>query len=287
MDFEPKIIPEGINTSKEHPLRELLVLVSALTVIVVVITALLTAGAGYLVRFIPIEKENEWFSSAFLAEQALAGKVLQEPLAVEVNDYLDQLVEQLRDVERPGYRFTVNLVDGGPPNAFVVPGGHIFVTAGLLTTVQSENGLAMVLAHEMAHQYHRHPLRGLGRGIVISLALIAISGVEGGGLAEKFVGNTAILTGLGFSREQERDADRLGVDLLTRRYGHSAGADEFFTAMLKRADEAIETPIFLSTHPGLDERIGGLRPDIRYSAQDLTPLPPLGARYLESRRREH
>ncbi len=282
MEYEPKIIPEGINTSKEHPLREFFVLFSGIAAVIVVVIIVLTVSTDYLIRYIPLEKENEWFSNEMLADNKIPGSDSNSPLESEIEQYLQQLIEQLRQPGKPDYRFTVDLLHDQAPNAFIVPGGHIFVTSGLLESVESENGLAMVLAHEMAHQYHRHPLRGLGRGIVISLALIVISGAEGGGLVENFIGSTATLTSLGFSREQEREADKLGIELLMRHYGHSSGAGEFFEAVAKYPEKDTEAPGFLSTHPGIDERIDMLRTHSRQFGGDKTSRYEAIDRYLEN-----
>ncbi len=282
MEYEPKIIPEGINTSKEHPLREFFVLFSGIAAVIVVVIIALTVSTDYLIRYIPLEKENEWFSDEMLADNKIPGADNNTPLEAEIEQYLQQLIERLRQPGKPDYRFKVDLLRDESPNAFIVPGGHIFVTSGLLESVESENGLAMVLAHEMAHQYHRHPLRGLGRGIVISLALIVISGAEGGGLVENFIGSTATLTSLGFSREQEREADKLGLELLMRHYGHSSGASEFFETVIKYSKNDTELPEFLSTHPGIDERIDMLRTHGRQFSGDKTSRFEAIDRYLEN-----
>ena len=187
-------------------------------------------------QYIPVEKENEWFSSETFDEFDIEGdagtKEDEKPetdiLVTEIEHYLQNLIEELRREDQQNYHFNVRLLENDTPNAFVVPGGHIFVTRGLLQSVDSENGLAMVLAHEMGHQYYRHPLRAAGRGIVVSLALLIISGAESSGIAQSFIGSTAMLTNLSFNRDQEREADTVGVELLQRHFGHSHGASEFF-----------------------------------------------------------
>lgn len=278
MDYEPKIIPEGINTSSEHPLREFFVLVGGISLVVVALIFVLAASADFLLGYIPVEKENRWFAS----DGEWASTAERASLETEVEAYLQQLSERLRDPSRPEFSFKLRLIEDSAPNAFVMPGGHIFVTSGLLDVVDSENGLAMVVAHEMAHQYHRHPLRSLGRGVVVSLALAAISGADGSDLAQWFVGSTAVLTQLNFSRDQEREADATGLELLLRHYGHSGGAAEFFTAVQALPMADAEPPLFLSTHPGIDERIEMLRASASNHDRQTTALPALIADYLAS-----
>lgn len=282
MEYEPKVIPEGINTSTEHPLRELFVLIIGLGLVIVIVTGFLVVSTDFLIQYIPLEKENGWIAKDILNDGKQPNPDASTAAEVEAEQYLQQLVEQLRYKDKPDYKFTVQLLSSDLPNAFVLPGGHIFVTAGLLDVVESENGLAMVLAHEMGHQYHRHPLRSLGRGIVISLALMVISGTESDTLVQSFVGNAAVLTSLSFNREQEREADKMAVDLLIKHYGHASGSGEFFEAMKEQLAVESEAPEFLSTHPGIDERLELLRTHGRQSSGDVTPLPGVFGRYLEA-----
>lgn len=280
MEFEPKIIPEGINTSKEHPLREFFVLVCGLAAVVAIVTALLTVSTDYLVGLIPLEIENRWFSEQRFSAHGDLQTEADDPAQAAVRRYLQTTIERLRRSEDEEFRFTAHLVDSDTPNAFVLPGGQIFVTRGLLQSVSSENGLAMVLAHEMAHQYHRHPLSSLGRGLVISLALTAVFGADNSGLAEVFVGNAALLTSLSFNREQEREADSLGAELLIARYGHAAGSADFFETMKTRYGDDLEPLEFFNTHPDIDSRFEMLRDLSRQYSGELTPLPESIDAYL-------
>ena len=277
MEYTPRTIPEGINTSTEHPLREFALLTSGVIAAVLVLILIASLLSDYLVRFIPVELESKWLSAqASLRDEN--ENALPAQLALEA--YLQSLVEQLGDDEHRNYIFTTRVIDEPTPNAFVVPGGHIFVTSGLLAMVSSENALAMVLGHEMAHQYHRDPIRSLGRGIVIILALVAISGAEAGDLVQSFIADAANIGQLAYSREQEADADETGVELVMRHYGHAHGASEFFRALDDNHSYDSHMPFFLRTHPGTKNRIEFLR---RYEMQRqglLKPLPAVVGDYL-------
>jgi predicted Zn-dependent protease len=282
MDYQPKKIPEGINTSNEHPLREFFVLVSGVVLAIVVLTFVLALSADFLIRYIPVEKENQWFANERTSTAITPELDTPASQKLEAEQALLQIIDNLRDQERPEYRFTLSLLDSEVPNAFVLPGGHIFVTSRLLELVDSENGLAMVLAHEMGHQYQRHPLRSLGRGAVIALALMVISGAESDALVESFTGSAALLTNLGFSREQEIEADNLAIELLVRHYGHASGSVEFFAAIKREPDMDSDTPGFFRTHPDVDDRIDLLRAHIRQTSGDKTPLSDAIYQYLDS-----
>jgi predicted Zn-dependent protease len=279
MDYEAKTIPEGINTSKEHPLRELAILLGGISMVIIIVTSLLALSTDYLIQYIPVEKENQWFANDALAGLQAGKPASNSTLAANVEAQLQQIIEQLRPGDKPDFRFTVKLLESDVPNAFIVPGGHIFVTSALLQQVESENGLAMVLAHEMGHHYHRHPLRGLGRALVISLALMVISGTDNDSLVQGFVGNTVLLTSLSFNRDQEREADNLGVELLVKRYGHASGASEFFESMKGQPESSLETPEFMESHPGVGERIDMLQQRSRQSSGEKTSLADVVVEY--------
>lgn len=281
MQYEPKTIPEGINTSEQHPLREFFILVGGLGALILATVFILALSADYLVQYIPIEKENEWFSADLTAQFTKSADDAPDPAIEKIEQYLMGIVNQLNDEAHKNYRFTIKLLDDETPNAFIMPGGHIVITHGLLKTVTSENALAMVIGHEMGHQYHRHPLRSAGRGMVIVLALLVISGSESGDLAQTFIGNTAGLANLAYSRDQEREADLTGVELLKQHYGHAQGASEFFQKIRSQPDYNSGPPVFLSTHPGTEERIEFLQAFEDKKQGDLIALPDYITDYID------
>jgi len=177
--YEAKVIPEGINTSRENPLKEFSLLVGGAGLIITGIIVFALYASDYLVRYIPVELEQRWFSSEnFSGTFTDRTKAIdQERIAVE--SYLQELTDRLKDEQHAQFSFKVQLLDDDTPNAFITPGGNIFITLGLLKNINSENALAMVLGHEMGHQYHRHPLRSAGRGIIFMLAFLAMSGFDG------------------------------------------------------------------------------------------------------------
>jgi Zn-dependent protease with chaperone function len=288
MEFEPKTIPEGINTSKEHPVREFLVLSAGISALVVIVVFCLAMASDYLVQFIPVEKESEWFSYEWIAESIETKEKAEEVEITEyelskqrVEKYLLSLVDSFKDEEHQQYQFTINLIDDEIPNAFVTPGGHILVTQGLLRILTSENALAMVIGHEMGHQYHRHPLKSAGRGIVIAMGLMVLSGTDSSDLMQVFVGNTVSLTSMAFSRDQEREADTVGINLVIEKYHHASGASEFFKKIGKDPELDSNIPVFMSTHPGTEERIKFLEKFEREYTGERLPLPDFIDNYLE------
>ena len=270
MKFVAKQIPEGINTSADHPLKELFILLLGAGFFVALAFLVLVLMSDFLVRYIPVDTERQWFSESrlsFLQRDTPADEVLH------AEQYLAQLVERLAPPDSNPDHYTIRLMEGDEPNAFITPGGHIFVTTELLRFVNSENALAMVVAHEMAHQIHRHPIRSMGRGIVIAVALMIFAGVDGSQWVSEILAETINLGLLAYSRDQEREADQTGLKLLTDYYGHAAGSSYFFS-QLNQQDKFRQTGLseYLSTHPNTDERLAFLQ---QYDSDDNAPLTPL------------
>jgi Zn-dependent protease with chaperone function len=131
----------------------------------------------------------------------------------------------------------------------------------------------MILAHEMAHHYERHPLRSTGRGLVVSIFLLTVLGADGSSFLQDFLGNTASITNLAFSRQQESDSDDFASDLLIKFYGHASGAAEFFQYVKSEEGSIGEIPSFLSTHPTTEDRISNLIELENQFFGDKKPLP--------------
>jgi beta-barrel assembly-enhancing protease len=280
MEFEAKQIPEGINTTKEHPLKEFFILLAGVGVLIAIAFFILIFLSDYLVQFIPLEKEQQWFSSSTISsfsEQEVS------PDEKSVNEYLSRLVNQLASPSTiPGdYKYSIQLIEEESPNAFITPGGHIFITSGLLNMVNSENALAMVIAHEMAHQIHRHPIRSLGRGMIIGMVAMIFTGVDGSEWASQILTNSFHLGLLAYSRDQEREADKTGLKLLVDYYGHSAGSDYFFSQMMQHTEyKQSKLTEYLSTHPDTGERLKYLQQHAVNEEAELTPLPDFIKKYV-------
>lgn len=145
------------------------------------------------------------------------------------------------------------------PNAFVLPSGQIGVTTGLLNLVQNDDQLASVIGHEIGHVVANHAAERSSSRAMTSIGLSALQGVAGdygdavgayGGLAAQY----GVL--LPYSRRDELEADRLGVD-----YVQSAGWRPSQSVALWRlmaAQRQTSTPQFASTHPSDATRIDAL-----------------------------
>ena len=273
MKYEAKVIPEGINTSRQNPLKELFLLITASLSILALIIVLLAFMSDFLIGFIPPETESRWFGKQSI-ELERFGLIPEDQESYQpVEQYLHALIERLKSDEYSNFEFTITLYKHEIPNAFIVPGGHIFISTALLKNVDSENGLAMVLAHEMAHQYKRHPLRSTSRGIIIVVALAVLLGSDADGWLYQIFSETATISLLAFSREQEREADEIALQSLIEYYGHALGSTEFFNKISRLENFNNRLPVFYQSHPGTAERIEFLEEFIDQATGQTTPLP--------------
>jgi len=164
--------------------------------------------------------------------------------------------EKFRNTE-----FTFRVLDSPVVNAFALPGGFVYVTRGLMAHLNNEAQLAVVIGHEIGHVAARHASqRGLqqaiGQAVVVGGAIIGqeFLGVSGESILN-LSGQAAQLIFLSYSRDHERESDRLGVEYAAMTgYDAAEGAD-FFTS-LKRLSEKSGggVPNLLSSHPDPGER---------------------------------
>ncbi|BFM15872.1 hypothetical protein R50073_20550 [Maricurvus nonylphenolicus] len=266
----PKL-PEGINASQENPLVEFLLMLAGLLLALVILVGVLSVMAQWLAPKMPFSWEQRL--AAPVAE--VTEEVSEEEAAqsTQQNDQFDnaelallELGKALAATQGPVgdivYQF--HLIDEETPNAFATLGGHIFVTTGLVQAIESENGLAMVVAHEMAHINLRHPIQALSRGVLLQLVL-GLLGADTGAV-QALMTQTGMLTLLSFNRDMEREADTAALILLAQHYGHVSGAEEFFNRMSEGRDDD-RWQVFFQTHPGVHERLESIQAELKGSAK--------------------
>ncbi|MBN2481695.1 MAG: M48 family metalloprotease [Bacteroidales bacterium] len=172
--------------------------------------------------------------------------------------------EMGRISHRPNIEYHIKILDSPVVNAFAVPGGYIYMTRGILAQLNNEAELIGVVGHEMGHITARHSVSQQSKQQLGQLLLI------GGILASEqfrkyadYALQSMQLLFLSFSRENEREADRLGVE-----YSSKIGYDahkmaDFFQVLHKMelASEQAGVPTFLSTHPDPGDRYNDVNRD--------------------------
>lgn len=155
------------------------------------------------------------------------------------------------------YRFAV--VNDSTPNAFAMPGGAIAITRGLLVGMENEAQLAAVLGHEIAHVTARHAAQGIQRGMLLNLGVTILGEAAGGyGVLARQGGQlAATLIDNSYSREQETESDRLGIDYMVRAGYNPQGSVQLQEFLLKQSGE--NDPAWIAglfrTHPFSKDRM--------------------------------
>jgi predicted Zn-dependent protease len=158
------------------------------------------------------------------------------------------------------YPYSFSVADYREINAFALPGGPVWVNRGAIQAAGTESQLAGVLAHEIAHISQRHAAQQLSTAMVTNLGLNllgALLGNAGGAnaanIAARYVASGAFLK---FSRDDEQDADRVGVAIMARAGWDPHGMIELMESIRaaeKRDPSSVET--FFSNHPSPKDRV--------------------------------
>jgi metalloendopeptidase OMA1, mitochondrial len=159
----------------------------------------------------------------------------------------------------PGYRWELTLFEDPSPNAFALPGGRIGVNTGLFNVARSEAQLAAVIAHEMAHVVARHPSERLSRQVAVQGGLALVGAASGAAAQHADLLAQAATLGLilPFSRNQESEADRIGLIYMARAGYDPRAAIEVWQNF--QAHGGARPPEFLATHPSPGNRLERLR----------------------------
>lgn len=167
---------------------------------------------------------------------------------------------------RPNLKYHVKIVDSPVVNAFAVPGGYIYLTRGILAQFNNEAELVGVLGHEMGHINARHSVSTQSKQTLGQLLLIGgmIASEEFASYAQYAMQGMQLLF-LGFSRDNERQADQLGV-AYSSQIGYDANKMADFFQVLKKMsmpEEQGGVPTFLSTHPDPVDRYNSVKQDTK------------------------
>lgn len=174
--------------------------------------------------------------------------------------YLPGIKGRLEDASTQPFPITLTVIDSPTINAFATIGGYIYVTTGLIGLCDTEEELAGVLSHELAHITRRHVAKRLEKEKYLNIGMIAAA------LAAALVGEPAVMTmgmasaqamSLKYSRDHEEDADRVGA-VVAHKAGYDASAIAIFLKKLRSAGGEATVPEYLLTHPIHENRISNI-----------------------------
>jgi beta-barrel assembly-enhancing protease len=246
-------------------------------VLTALLVAFLTPPASPFFGELTVQKERQLGEEFFLAIQQVM-QVVSDPF---VQAYLNRLGQRLVAQLGPGaqpfsYRFFV--VNDPSMNAFAVPGGYVFITTGMIRSMEHEGELVGVLAHEISHVHRRHMNKMMEKQKITNIATLAAV------LAGILVGNPAVAEGLivggmaggssmmmKYSRDMEQEADSYGFRWMMKAGYSPRDMMTIFKKMSKQRWFQGNVPVYLSTHPDMETRIIELGHQL---AMHLDELPP-------------
>jgi predicted Zn-dependent protease len=196
-----------------------------------------------------------------------------------IQQYVDRVGERVvngSEAKKAGYPFEFHLLrDSKTVNAFALPGGQVFITAGLMRLLNSEAQLAAVLGHESGHVVGRHAAehlakQQLGRSLVTAVGVATTDDRGGGQQAALIAQAVNQVVGLRYGRADELESDRLGFQFMTEAGYDPRGIVEVMK-ILGSARNGEAPPEFLSSHPNPENRVEKLQALIAQSFPNGVP----------------
>jgi predicted Zn-dependent protease len=223
-------------------------------------------------------KEEEEYAKALLRQMRAYEVLVEDPL---ITGFFEDMGYRLAsNSDRPDKAFTFVVLDQPVVNAFAAPGGVVALFTGLILAADDQNEVAGVLAHEIAHITQLHLYRALenqqAMTIPIMLGMLGLV-LAGGGSGEAIQGAlisgqaAAVQSQINFTRQNEYEADRIGIGTMSRAGYDPVGMGEFFEKMSRITRAMGEgPPEYLRTHPVSVSRIA----EAENRAQNMPKPPP-------------
>lgn len=231
---------QGFGMSRRRTLVELAIIVAVLALGVGLVLGSAGALAAWLTPSLSPQLDIS-LGKALSQQQRFLGRRCENR---ELQAYVANLTGRLtRKLKGSPFSYEFTVIESDEVNAYALPGGFVTINFGLIRHAQSGEELAAVLAHEIQHVELRHSARSLLRQLSGWTALGIIFGDTGLQVPAYLLANTEFLSN---SREQEAEADRLGLELMVRAGIRPSGLAAFFR---RRAAESLSLPEFFSTHP--------------------------------------
>lgn len=235
-------------------------------------TAVQTTGQGA----IGVDRKQYMMVSEQQVEQGAVESYRQELATAQKQGALNTDPQQLARVRAIGNRlipqttafrpdardwqWEINVQKTDELNAYCMPGGKIMVYSGIIDQLQlSDAEIAAIVGHEIAHALREHTRERVSRSYAQQLGLGVLAAVTGAGEASLQLASqiSQVTFGLPHSREQETEADRIGLELMSRAGYDPHAAISLWQKMSRKAGNG--GPAFLSTHPSSDSRINDLQ----------------------------
>ena len=252
---------ENANVGSSGILNEVVWLGFASVLLCFGIYLVLGAAVNLTLAYIPTSIEAHLGSASLkliLSDKELSPTETEQTIAVQ--NLFAKVVSQAEGLPYSAPRLYIK--SSPIENAITLPNCNIVLFSGLIDNSSSENGLAMIIAHELGHCKTRDNLQALGRALIVSVIAVTVMGESSE--VTKLILNSLQLSNLAYSREQEEQADLFALNTLSKVYHHVGGALEFFKrSAANEGHETFEKLTYLnSTHPTTLSRIAILENQI-------------------------
>jgi len=206
-----------------------------------------------------------------------------------LRDYIQNIVTRLGDVShRPNLEYRVTLLDTPQINAFAIPGGNVYVCRGLLAYANSEAELACVMGHEIGHVNAQHGVQRMSKstGFDLGLAIVSIllfwDDEDKQKTTQAVGGIAAQLALLSYSREDEMESDRLGIQYAYKAGFSPLGLSRVMVMFERLSGKSNALATSLSTHPASEDRSKQARIEVRKLEESINVNRELNReRYLD------
>jgi len=234
---------------------------TALALVLVVACQTVPVSGRRQLLMLPESTESQMGLSAF--QQILQkSKVSTDPA---LNDQVTRVGRRIAEATgRADYQWEFKVIDDKQVNAFCLPGGKIGVYTGILPITRDDAGLAAVLGHEVSHAVARHSGERVTQSLIaqglVTGATIALAGTQSRTAQAAQLGFLALAGGaqlgmLYYGRQQESEADYIGLRYMAQAGYHPSAARDLWVRMGQASGGKQRTPEFLSTHPSPETRI--------------------------------
>ena len=203
----------------------------------------------------PISKDQE--------QTALVKKV-----GVRIQKAVEEFMRQNKISDQlTGFKWEFNLIEEDIVNAWCMPGGKVAFYTGIMPVCEDELGVAVVMGHEVAHAIANHGRERMSKGLITQMGMSTVGAAMGKNpsltkqIFMQSIGMGSQLGMLKFSRENESEADRIGLIFMAMA-GYDPNAAPKFWERMKKMSGGTKPPEFMSTHPSHDTRIEDLKANI-------------------------
>ncbi len=184
-------------------------------------------------------------------------------IAAAVTQYMNQngFGEQIQS-----YKWEFNLIESKEINAWCMPGGKVAIYTGILPVTKDEAGLATVMGHEIAHAIAQHSAERASQMTLAQAGGAAVGVASNNSKYAAYINQAYGIGGqlviLNYGRNQELEADKMGLSFMAMAGYNPSTAVGFWQRMAQAGSGAAKPPLFLSTHPSDDQRIARIQRDL-------------------------